>query len=354
MAALPAADPIGAAATGGGNPFAADPRRPDWDAIVAANAETLRLIERGLSEIYVEPRSATTAYALGTWHHEQRELARLLVIEARWHASHGRWSEAVNSACDAIALGGQTAHGGGFIGMMAGYAMFGVGTEILREMLPYLSRSALDEELNRLPKALNRRVDMSEVLDAEFADARAQAAESMADPGWEEGKDWLLDEGYTREQVDAVTEAHFSQALTDYGNRLVAIVDQPFGTVPLPGRADDSLADISTSNLPSAWAINTQHLAEQRLLLTTVALQSYRVGHGEWPAALTELVPDYLPALPNDPFSNSSLVYRRTVDGYLLYSLGPNRQDDGGAKFEFPDDPSDAANFLTAPGDIVE
>jgi len=37
-----------------------------------------------------------------------------------------------------------------------------------------------------------------------------------------------------------------------------------------------------------------------------------------------------LKALPIDPFSDKPLVYRRTEDGFILYSVGPNFEDDGG------------------------
>jgi hypothetical protein len=31
-----------------------------------------------------------------------------------------------------------------------------------------------------------------------------------------------------------------------------------------------------------------------------------------------------------DPFSDKPLIYRRTGDNFILYSLGPNFEDDGG------------------------
>jgi hypothetical protein len=36
--------------------------------------------------------------------------------------------------------------------------------------------------------------------------------------------------------------------------------------------------------------------------------------------------------VPIDPYSDRPLVYRRTDDGYLLYSVGSNRVDDGGQR----------------------
>jgi hypothetical protein len=60
------------------------------------------------------------------------------------------------------------------------------------------------------------------------------------------------------------------------------------------------------------------------------ALELYRREHGAYPADLGPLAPAYLPALPEDPFSGDPLVYRVEAEGYTLYSVGPNKIDDGG------------------------
>ena len=41
-------------------------------------------------------------------------------------------------------------------------------------------------------------------------------------------------------------------------------------------------------------------------------------------------MPDYLPALPIDPFSGKPLILANEADGYVVYSVGANRRDDGG------------------------
>ena len=46
---------------------------------------------------------------------------------------------------------------------------------------------------------------------------------------------------------------------------------------------------------------------------------------------LSALVPTVLSQLPTDLFTGKPLVYHRTKDGYLLYSLGDNGFDDGGS-----------------------
>ena len=67
------------------------------------------------------------------------------------------------------------------------------------------------------------------------------------------------------------------------------------------------------------------------LLRLAVALRLYRREHGSYPADLNALQPQYLPAVPLDPFMNKPFIYRREGKGFLLYSFGENRLDDGGA-----------------------
>jgi hypothetical protein len=62
-----------------------------------------------------------------------------------------------------------------------------------------------------------------------------------------------------------------------------------------------------------------------------IALAAYRAEHGAYPTQLAQLRPKYLAAVPEDPFSNGPLRYKRTEAGYVLYSVGFNGNDDGGA-----------------------
>jgi hypothetical protein len=74
-------------------------------------------------------------------------------------------------------------------------------------------------------------------------------------------------------------------------------------------------------------------LANLRLALTAVALEQFRAAHpGRYPAALSELTPNYLPAPLLDPFDGKPLRYRQKGAGYVLYSVGPNLKGDGGKR----------------------
>ena len=62
-----------------------------------------------------------------------------------------------------------------------------------------------------------------------------------------------------------------------------------------------------------------------------IALERYRLAHGEYPESLDALAPQFMEKVPHDVIGGRPLHYRRTDDGqFVLYSVGWNETDDGG------------------------
>ena len=75
------------------------------------------------------------------------------------------------------------------------------------------------------------------------------------------------------------------------------------------------------------WRLKTSRAA----LLTVLSILIYEKDNENYPADLNELVErGYLKQLPIDPFGGKPLVYKRTDDDFVLYSVGLNFIDDGG------------------------
>src|SRR5208282_901758 len=67
------------------------------------------------------------------------------------------------------------------------------------------------------------------------------------------------------------------------------------------------------------------------LARVAIALERYRLAHGEFPESLDALAPQFIAKLPHDIINGQPLHYRRTGDGqFVLYSVGWNETDDGG------------------------
>jgi len=62
------------------------------------------------------------------------------------------------------------------------------------------------------------------------------------------------------------------------------------------------------------------------------ALERYHLARGVYPDLINDLAPAYLPEVPHDPMNGQPYHYRLRPDGtFLLYSVGWNLKDDGGA-----------------------
>ena len=82
----------------------------------------------------------------------------------------------------------------------------------------------------------------------------------------------------------------------------------------------------------------TETLARNRASATAIAVARYRRDHADrCPGTAQELVSQYLPAMLMDPYSGSELKYRCDASGYVVYSVGANRKDDGGTWEEHSD-----------------
>jgi hypothetical protein len=97
-----------------------------------------------------------------------------------------------------------------------------------------------------------------------------------------------------------------------------------------------------------SWALVEAQVAGVR---TMIAIELFRAERGAWPRELGELVPAYLPRGLEDPYTGDSLRYRVEAGGYVLYSVGLDRHDDGGREHE--DGPVKAAFEEGAGFDIV-
>lgn len=74
-------------------------------------------------------------------------------------------------------------------------------------------------------------------------------------------------------------------------------------------------------------------------------LAQYHAAHDAYPGQLADLKPQYVTELPRDIFTrNADLHYRKEDNGYVLYSVGPDGEDNSGRGCEDIDAFYDAVN----------
>lgn len=144
-----------------------------------------------------------------------------------------------------------------------------------------------------------------------------------------------------------------------YWEKQIALARRPY-------RESSSRFDALSHDIPG-YALFTQALepsfgraagardaaiAEVGLMRTGLGLAAYRSQDGRYPASLTALRQSLKWEVPDDPFSGKDFVYRREAVGYLLYSIGRDLKDDGGAAATFIRDPHNPLHSGPK-GDIV-
>ncbi len=90
---------------------------------------------------------------------------------------------------------------------------------------------------------------------------------------------------------------------------------------------------LSRTLVPAILRVATASLrsrARLRCAGAALACERFRMARGAWPSALQDLVPEFLPALPTDPFDGKPLRFDRKNGQVIIYSVGEDRRDDGG------------------------
>jgi hypothetical protein len=85
--------------------------------------------------------------------------------------------------------------------------------------------------------------------------------------------------------------------------------------------------------VPSTFTCTVKHEneAEGSALITTLALLRFKEDKGVFPDRLDELIKaGYIKELPQDPYNDGPLTYKKADDNFILYSFGADFDDDGG------------------------
>ncbi len=90
-----------------------------------------------------------------------------------------------------------------------------------------------------------------------------------------------------------------------------------------------SLAKMLVPAISRARIAFVRDKALRSILHAEIALQIYRNQKGQYPESLAALK-GILEDIPVDPFTNEPLRYKRTEDGFVVYSVNENLVDDGG------------------------
>jgi hypothetical protein len=91
---------------------------------------------------------------------------------------------------------------------------------------------------------------------------------------------------------------------------------------------------ISSMIMPATAKVsqaNQRGQASLRCAAAAVAVERFRVKFENWPQSLEEVIKaGLLKEVPKDPYDGKPLRFKATPTGVIIYSVGPDKTDDGG------------------------
>lgn len=136
--------------------------------------------------------------------------------------------------------------------------------------------------------------------------------------------------------------ADLSDAVAEIENEVTQLADEPLASLRYP----ISMASFSWIQ-GGALSVNTA-IAGRDSARAAVAIERFRLRHGELPTSLDVLVPEFLPEVPLDPFDGKPLRYRFDASEYKVHSVGAHGIDLGEIE-ELGDDEMTPIPFETQP-----
>lgn len=279
--------------------------------------------------------------------------AVLFCDEGLYFETQGKYGDALNNYLDLLTMGRD--YGAPEAILVCGIYSWNIQALTLRQ-IPRIARSGkidrttLDGALKRI-----RTIEQTQSTSADFLQVEAnmngvtyrqirtnpeQAREAMKEMGGG------ADSGFSMESVfpvDAIARsgARIEQDSTRLFQNMIQQLEIPYWQ-----RDNEALKRrIKLDSESLHWVVQKQvvdHLnvdarfhvvlARLRLAQIAIALELYKADMGVYPEKLADLSPKYLPEVPLDPFSGQEFKYVSKTGSMALYSIGPDKTDDGGRK----------------------
>ncbi len=153
----------------------------------------------------------------------------------------------------------------------------------------------------------------------------------------------VLAPGLTKEEIETWGRSQRKET-TELIDRLFSSYSDAFARSPAQLIKDgvninDIIEETLGNNIISMYipalskihSIFYENKAFESAFVTTLAIFCYKQTCHSFPENLEILISEgYISSLPLDPYSSASLIYRKTEDSFILYSIGKDFEDNGG------------------------
>ena len=286
--------------------------------LVEANREALRIAatftSRERSSWETEPDGTHGPELL-----EIRMLSDVLFAQAMSELAAARPDEAAKAIAAGLAVSASLRHENQLVAQLIRIAIAARKIDALQHLLTESepSAAALDELARRL--AENRTPDparLGVVGELKLGHAgfsrleRGRSDGSIVRPGRFSGLLFRVGRPFVR-----MGHASYLQTV----GQLLEVQAGPRPKGPFPSE-DGWFSFGFTAGLARSIETGDDFMSTQGAAEIAVALRRYRIARGSYPEDLNALVPDYLPAVPIDPFTGKPPVYQRKDAGFTLES----------------------------------
>lgn len=306
------------------------------------NTAALHKLREGFAHEFLAPDDVRSSPPkTGPFYVTCRQLAKLLQMESEVLLAKGDPAGATSSLLDAVHLGSDLPRGGLIIDALVGRAVEAIGLSRSWQVIDQLDARSAKTLAHRAEDIWCRSWPFAETLQDEKRWGLKELTEQRRHWNWRfalagqcaQMLGWVE---FARALVHIIPLSG-TGVLADFErcvNEHIALAQMPYSAAreqPEPTGNYVSRSLLTFGAQSATQVTVSSGITQKAFLAAALALRASRLDHGAYPGDLGDLVPDYLSAVPKDPFAEDApLRYRIGGDRYILYSIGPDGVDDGG------------------------
>jgi hypothetical protein len=266
--------------------------------------------------------------------------ARCFTAESLLASSRGDDRAAMERALDAVELGSRVPKGGCLVARLIGGGCQSIGFQVVEPLVPRLPQNEVEAALERVRRVRRNWPPLAETMECErvmeLASLREQFANLRRLP-LQQQLETLRN--YQEEPTLFVTvrlalapRRMMLAGLDQYWQRRAAESRKPLPKRTLVPTPDDPWLQITLQYVKDEPEFNCRFewpVTQLAILEVALAVQLYRLQHGCHPVDLHAIKRRWLPTVPVDQW-DQPVAYRLKRGKPVIYSLGPNRKDEGG------------------------
>jgi hypothetical protein len=343
---------------------------PALEKFIADNEKALELVRKGVAQSNCSiplKRGDIVLRMSGMF----RAIGRLLTMDTSLLNKRGDFAGAGETFIVLLRFTKDITDKGIFVHLLSGYAIEDLAYYALNSHLATLDDRVICEKLlNEMIEIEQRRATMRELLENEFGYTETQYrswAEYVLDFDDAVGAENIFEHslyawkrafrflGYLHIRRG---EPKYMKTVRPVEETVLSVSEDPFPKI-FNGELEQRIPndELSKEHFRATYIVMTSiamaHV-DHRANIVKTALHLHLLKHGEYPESLDDLAALMRQEMLIDPFSMKRFVYKRTDDGYVFYSFGPNLKDDGGVDSGYPFKDGDLVYMLPENEDEYE